>query len=130
MEDAIRSVFDNFVVIDPEKRAAVERNDSSLYERLAREYDGFNRHELISAHEFDTDWPVWEMHPEGDEVVILLSGKANLYLQTASGEESLALENVGDYIIVPQGVWHTAKTDVKAKMIFITPGEGTQHKPV
>lgn len=130
MQDAIRSVFDNFVVISPEKRAVVERNDSSLYERLGNEYSDFTGHELISAYEFGEDWTVWEMHPKGDEIVILISGKVHFHLQLESGEESLMLENSGDYVIVPQGVWHTAKVDAKARMIFITPGEGTQHKPM
>ncbi|MBB3062527.1 cupin domain-containing protein [Microbulbifer rhizosphaerae] len=129
MEDAMRSIFDNFVVISPEKQVVEESNDSSLYERLGREYDGFKGHELISAYEFGEDWATWEMHPKGDEVVILLSGKVHFRLQLESGEELLTLENSGDYIIVPKGVWHTAKVDAKAGMIFITPGEGTQHKP-
>jgi len=130
MQDAIRSVFDHFVVVAPEKRAVVEKNDASLYERLGREYNGFKGHELVSAYEFAEDWTGWEMHPKGDEVVILLSGKVHFHLQLESGEESLTLESSGDYVIVPQGVWHTAKVDAKARMMFITPGEGTQHKPL
>lgn len=130
MQDAMRSIFENFVVINPEKRAMVEKNDPSVYERIGREYNGFKGHELISSYEFDADWPVWEMHPKGDEVVILLSGNVRFQFKTESGQESRVLEKTGDYIIVPQGIWHTAKTDMKTKMIFITPGESTQHRPV
>jgi hypothetical protein len=33
-------------------------------------------------------------------------------------------------VIVPKGTWHTARIEHKAKMIFITPGEGTRNRPL
>ena len=35
----------------------------------------------------------------------------------------------GDYAINPPGVWHTADVEAQASAIFITAGEGTQHRP-
>ena len=34
----------------------------------------------------------------------------------------------GSFVIVPRGTWHTARTSVATKMLFITPGEGTKNK--
>ncbi len=125
-----RSILKEFVVLSPDKKATTEKYDSMLYNRLESDYDGFTGHELISCYEFDEDWSSWEIHPNGDETVILLSGQVSVILQLDQGEKTVELTEVGDYLIVPQNVWHTAKTQVKTTMLFITPGEGTQNKNV
>jgi mannose-6-phosphate isomerase-like protein (cupin superfamily) len=68
-----------FVVLSPDKVASIEAKDSTLYQRLVTDYDGFRGHELISCHEFDEDWSSWEIHPHGDEIVILLSGEVRFF---------------------------------------------------
>jgi oxalate decarboxylase/phosphoglucose isomerase-like protein (cupin superfamily) len=60
--------------------------------------------------------------------VLLLSGKITLILQLHSGQKSVTLQEIGSYIIVPKGIWHTAKTTIKSKLLFITAGEGTLNK--
>jgi mannose-6-phosphate isomerase-like protein (cupin superfamily) len=123
-----QSITKDFVVMTPDKRAVIEHLDSTLYERLDRDYHGFKYHELISCHEFDQSWSSWEIHPNGDEIVILLSGKVTFILQLEEGNKSIQLDEEGAYVIVPKNVWHTAQTDVKTRLLFITPGEGTRHK--
>ena len=44
------------------------------------------------------------------------------------GNESVRLSGTGAYLIVPKGVWHTAKADGAAELLFITAGEGTRHR--
>lgn len=39
------------------------------------------------------------------------------------------LTEPGSYVVIPRNTWHTAKTSVPTKMIFVTPGKGTDHKP-
>ncbi|MCP5130321.1 MAG: cupin [Pseudomonadales bacterium] len=122
------SLDKEFVVVSPEKHATIERFDSTLYERLDRDYNGFKGHDLISCHEFDQDWSAWEIHPNGDETVILLSGKVTFVLQLQEGNESVELDAPGTYLIVPRNVWHTAKTSEKSRILFITPGEDTRNR--
>jgi hypothetical protein len=31
---------------------------------------------------------------------------------------------------VPRGTWHTTKVHAPSSMLFITPGEGTQNRPL
>lgn len=124
------SIERDFVVLSPEKKVTIEHCDLGLYSRLDATYKDFAGHELISSHEFTSDWPSWEIHPFGDEVVILLSGKTTLLLQLQSGEIAIELSEQGQYAIVPKGVWHTAKTPLNAKLLFITPGQGTQNKVI
>lgn len=85
---------------------------------------------LMSAFSFSTDWPSWERHPAGEELVMLLSGSAMLLLEEADGERELLLDTVGSYILVPQGVWHTARTTQPTTLLFLTPGADTEHRPV
>jgi mannose-6-phosphate isomerase-like protein (cupin superfamily) len=74
------------------------------------------------------DWPSWEMHPAGDEVVCLLSGAVDLVLQLGSGERRVPLRGRGA-VIVPQGVWHRTLVREPGDMLFITRGAGTEHRP-
>lgn len=118
------------IVISPSQKATVEKCDQSLYQRLDRNYNQFVDHKLVSCHEFEQDWTNWEIHPNGDEVIVLLGGKATFILDLPDGHECTDLEEEGSVIIIPQNIWHTVKTKVKTKLLFITPGEGTRHKSV
>ncbi len=125
-----KNIQNEFVVLDHEKNATVELCDSSLYERIGQNYGEFIGHELISCHEFSEDWPSWEIHPHGDEVVILLSGKATLVLDLGNEQQQIELSEQGDYVLVPRDTWHTAKIKAQSKLLFITPGQGTLNKDV
>lgn len=116
-----------FVVISPNKTAFIEDNDEGLYERLDTKYENFQGHDLISLHEFTTDWPTWEIHPHGDEVVILISGSTTFFLKYDSGVATVELNQQGQYVVVPRNTWHTAKTPSNSRLIFITPGQGTKN---
>ena len=84
---------------------------------------------LISEYTFTEDWPTWEMHPHGDEFVYLLSGAIELLFQTDDGTTSTSLQG-SDAVVVPQGVWHTAKVSVPSRVLHVTRGDGTVTKPV
>lgn len=118
----------DFVVLNANKKASIEHSDAGLYQRLDANYAGFKGCELISCYEFAEDWSGWEMHPYGDETIVLLSGAVTLVLQQQEGEQWVPLTQVGQAVVVPQHIWHTAKTTVHSKLLFITPGEGTEHK--
>jgi mannose-6-phosphate isomerase-like protein (cupin superfamily) len=85
---------------------------------------------MVSGFAFDTPWAMWEVHPNGDELVLLLAGSVEMTLEHAGGErEVVRMSKVGEFVIVPRGTWHTARTDVSTQMLFITDGEGTEHRP-
>ena len=84
---------------------------------------------LISEYEFVEDWPTWEMHPEGDEFVYLLSGAVELLLDRAGMIERIHVEGSGA-VVVPRGVWHTAKVCIPSRILHVTRGAGTQTRPV
>jgi mannose-6-phosphate isomerase-like protein (cupin superfamily) len=83
---------------------------------------------LITEFEFTSDWSNWEMHPEAEEYVYLLSGAAVLLLEQPGGIQEVPLPGRAA-VVVPKGIWHTAKVSQPSRMLFITMGRGTQHRP-
>jgi len=124
-----QSLLHTFLVIKPDQRVATEKADSHLYERLDRDYAGFTGCELVSVYPFEESWSSWEIHPNGDEVVVLLSGQVELVLERSRGNQSVTLSRQGEFAVVPQNTWHTVKMNTPSTLLFITPGEGTLSKP-
>ena len=117
-----------FVVLQPDQSAVPVPVTPQIYEELDRRFDGFKGRLLLSCYRFASDWETWEMHPAGDEIVCLVSGRVEFEFE---GRGVVAeLEEPGSFVVVPRGTWHTARTRVPTTMLFITPGEGTQHKGV
>ncbi|MDE1467396.1 cupin domain-containing protein [Aurantiacibacter sp. D1-12] len=83
---------------------------------------------LVSQFRFSANWDVWEMHPEGAEVVICTDGAMSL-IQEVDGAEVRTTISRGEYVINPPGVWHTADVAGEVEAIFITAGKDTQHRP-
>ncbi|NNG22488.1 cupin domain-containing protein [Telluria aromaticivorans] len=83
---------------------------------------------VISEFAFTEDWPNWEMHPHGDEFVYLLAGAVDLQLECGGVVETIALDGSGA-AVVPRGVWHTAKVRAPSRMLHVTRGAGTEHRP-
>lgn len=88
----------------------------------------FDRGWLVSEFSFTEDWQSWEMHPHGDEIVYLLSGALDVLLEREGKVETIALEGSGA-VVVPRGVWHTARVRLPSRMLHLTRGEGTEHRP-
>ena len=84
---------------------------------------------LVSHYSFSESWPMWEMHPAGDEVVLCLAGRMVLHQEWPDGASATLTLGPGEYAINPPGVWHTADIAGAASALFITAGAGTQHRP-
>ena len=83
---------------------------------------------LVAIFPYDADWTSWEVHPDGDEIVVLLSGAVDLVLDLPSGHRIVELRDRGA-AVVPRGVWHTANVLAPSEALHITRGEGTTHRP-
>jgi mannose-6-phosphate isomerase-like protein (cupin superfamily) len=86
----------------------------------------FHHEYLVTTHSYDKDWPNWEMHPNGDEIVMLLEGSTTMVLEIGGGEKLVELNESCAYVVVPRGTWHTSRARGPCRMLFITAGEGTQ----
>lgn len=87
------------------------------------------RGRLVSRFRSESDWPNWEMHPSGDELILLLSGRMIFIMEATDGSIERAELAAGDAILVPRGTWHTADVPELADALFVTPGCGTRHRP-
>lgn len=117
-----------FVILDRDHSAVPVTVTPTIWQELDQRFDGFSERVLVSCFSFDSDWDSWEMHPAGDEIVCLLSGRAAFEFEGRGHAAELSVP--GSCVIVPKGTWHTARTSVPTKMLFITPGQGTQHKAI
>jgi mannose-6-phosphate isomerase-like protein (cupin superfamily) len=71
----------------------------------------------------------WEIHPAGDEIVYLLSGAVDFVLEEQDKEQVVELRTRAA-CIVPRSVWHRLVIRMPSDLLFITPGKGTQTRPV
>jgi len=71
----------------------------------------------------------WEMHPDGDEVLTLLSGQFDIILDENGTERRIAL-TPGQGALVPRGVWHRMVINIPGELLFLTPGDTTEHRPL
>ncbi len=84
---------------------------------------------LVCIVHQDATWDTWERHPAGEEVVFLISGRVDL-VQEIDGAEHIVELHAGEATINPPNVWHTARVHEAGPALFITPGRGTEHKPL
>lgn len=89
----------------------------------------FHHEYLVTTARYDADWPGWEQHPLGDEVVVLLSGAVTFVLEEDGTRREVELGAPGDFVIVPKGAWHMARVRTPSRLFFITAGEGTRGRP-
>jgi mannose-6-phosphate isomerase-like protein (cupin superfamily) len=84
---------------------------------------------LVCLIRQDATWETWECHPAGEEVVVLLSGRVDVIQDLPEGHHLIEL-HPGEALVNPTGVWHTARVHEPGDALFITPGEGTEVRPV
>ncbi|PSB25620.1 cupin [Stenomitos frigidus] len=124
------SLSSTYVVLGDDGSAIPVAVSDRFFEALEHKFGDFKGKRLLSHFTFHQDWDTWEMHPAGDEFVCLLSGQVDLILEQVGAEKTVRLSTPGSYTLIPQGIWHTAKVHTPCSMLFITPGEGTQNRPL
>ncbi len=116
---------ETYVHLNPDGSAELIAGGERFWSLPEPELDRFGQGWLITEFECSADWPTWEMHPHGDEFVYLLAGEAIFQLQSEGVITSVPLRGRGA-VVVPRGVWHTAKVSAPSRMLFVTLGAGTQ----
>lgn len=102
-------------------------DDNFWPQLMSGELGSWHNEFLVSCLDYSGDWGSWEVHPNGDEVVILLSGEARFVLDLGEGRHpETLLSKSGDFVFVPQNTWHTARISTPSRLLFITAGEGTR----
>ncbi len=84
---------------------------------------------LVSMFTFGASWDMWEMHPDGRELVLCTLGILILHQETPNGGRRTICLSPGEYAINEPGTWHTADAPTAATVVFITSEWGTEHRP-
>jgi mannose-6-phosphate isomerase-like protein (cupin superfamily) len=94
--------------------------------RPPRRIDGYT----IGAPHLTFDPPPHggEMHPDGDELLYLVSGAATVTLELPDGTTDVDLA-AGDALVIPQGTWHQVTTIEAGQLLHITPGPNGEARP-
>ena len=79
---------------------------------------------LVMATQVTADWTSWEMHPDGDEVILVAEGVVRVH--TDPGEPVVV--QAPELVVMPRGTWHTIDVIEPARVVTITWGAGTQHR--
>jgi mannose-6-phosphate isomerase-like protein (cupin superfamily) len=84
----------------------------------------------VGAPELTGDAPHdGEVHPDGDEVLFLVSGAVTLKLELPEGDRLVDL-GAGDAVVVPRGVWHKITLREPGRLVHITPGPNGDARPL
>ncbi|HEV3328164.1 MAG TPA: cupin domain-containing protein [Acidimicrobiales bacterium] len=90
--------------------------------------DGIEGRLVVVSAQSET-WDTWERHPAGEELVVLLTGRVDV-IQELDGAEMTTPLQPGEAVINPTGVWHRSVVHEPGTALFITPGLGTEHRPI
>lgn len=126
---AVLNPINNYLLLSANGEAKQLAGGDAFWGLPETEIDSYGRDWLVAEFEFTTDWPNWEMHPEADELVYVLTGEATILLEQAHGVEPIHVRAPG-LVRVPRGVWHTAKVHSPARFLHMTMGAGTELRPV
>lgn len=69
-----------------------------------------------------------EMHPDGDEVLYLISGRVRVTVES-DPVETLDLQP-GDGLLVPKGLWHRVDVVEPCRIVYVTPGPNGKYRPL
>lgn len=69
-----------------------------------------------------------ERHPDGDEVLYLVSGRVRVVFPD-SDEPDIDV-SPGDGLIVPKGAWHRVDILEPSRIVYLTPGPNNEYRPL
>ncbi|HEX6311728.1 MAG TPA: cupin domain-containing protein [Acidimicrobiia bacterium] len=135
--DTARPLADHYWFIEGNQAVAIDLPAAEFWSQLTggsaadgivrtvAEADGW----LVTAYDMVETMQSSEMHPEGDELHYLASGRLDLVLEHDDGERVVEL-HPGSGAVVRKGVWHRFVVHEPGRGIALTFGRGTQHRPV
>lgn len=69
-----------------------------------------------------------EMHPDGDEILYLIDGRARVVFLDSAEQDVELRPGVG--MVVPQAVWHRVDILEPCQIVYVTPGPNNEFRPL
>ena len=83
---------------------------------------------LLALTDLESSPPhLGERHPDGDELIHLVSGDVTVVIEAPGGEERHSLRP-DDALIVTRGLWHRVEVNRPARLLHLTPGPSGEHR--
>ena len=79
--------------------------------------------QIASPDDLHSD--IWEMHPAGDEVLLMLTGALGVEYSDGFCRGTSALES-GRGVVMPKGVWHRLLLREPGLLMVLSPSQGTK----
>ena len=74
----------------------------------------------------DVHYPTWEMHPEGDELLVSISGSLSVEYREDNEVRTVPLPTLSAFV-VKAGLWHRLFVAAPSVLMSITPRHNTVH---
>ncbi len=126
-EKVLKDFTENYVSLSPNGDIEAFAGGDEFW--MSDKLDKIGENWLITEFYFTEDWKSWEMHPNGEEIVYMLSGEIDLVLEKDSEIQTIELRGKGS-VVIPRSTWHTAKVFAPSNVLVITLGKETQIRPV
>lgn len=119
------------LVLDTQQQIHALPTGPELYPQLDSQFKQFHGCVLLSEYAFSENWACFEVHPVGDEVLYLLSGRCELLLEHQGQLQRILFDTPGQVQVIPKGCWHSADIipGETCRILFYTPGAGSEHRP-
>lgn len=69
-----------------------------------------------------------EMHPDGDEILYLISGRVRIVFPDDPVDDIDV--SPGDGLVVPKGMWHRVDIIEPSQIVYVTPGPNNEFRPL
>ncbi len=124
-EKIFKDFTENYVSLNDKGDIESHNGGDEFWSLSGEDLDKIGKNWLITEFHFEEDWKSWEMHPNGEEIVYLLSGAMDLIMEKDENRRTIELRGKG-LVIIPRNTWHTAKVFAPSNMLVITLGKETR----
>ena len=126
---AASSLLSTYLRLRPDSSIETLPAEGFWQQLMGGQLGNFHHEYLVTTSPYSANWPSWECHPLGEEIVCLLSGRVTLIQERDGAVHRVELSKAGDFAMNIRGTWHTADVHEESLLLFITAGEGTQVRP-
>ena len=86
-----------YVKLDADDRGREVEVDPQFWPQIDHRPE-YSHGRLVMVFEFEKDWPTWEIHPAGEELVCVLEGEMRLILRRPEGDVATEVR-AGDSVL-------------------------------
>jgi quercetin dioxygenase-like cupin family protein len=83
----------------------------------------FDANHMLGVVRIPSSDGFWEQHDDGDELLVILGGKADFTIVHGDRRETLSVQ-AGDVLLIPRGSVHAANIHEEMRILFLTPKTG------